>query len=86
MKTYTEAQVIAALDAVVGQGTTPRNLANRFQAMLDSAAPALLEDLANAFADVARRHPGAAGECVRSLANETLAESYKPERQQGVEL
>ena len=78
MKTYTEAQVIAALDAIAAghSATKPSNLANRFQAMLDAASPAMLKDLATALELVAGMHPSPAGECVHSLATEMLAESY----------
>ena len=77
MKTYTEAEVIAALDAIsAGHGIKPSNLANRFEGLVKSANPALLADLADAFSAVATKHPGELGAYVRSLATEVLAESY----------
>jgi hypothetical protein len=78
MKTYTEAQVLAALDAIAaGQGTIkPSNLSNRFEGLIQAATPELLANLADAFAAVASKHPGDMGAYVRSLATEVLQESY----------
>jgi hypothetical protein len=78
MKTYTEAQIMQALDAIkAGHGTIkPSNLANRFQGLIQAATPELLADLADAFAAVASKHPGELGAFTRSLATEVLAESY----------
>ena len=78
MKTYTEAQVIAALDAIAaGHGTIkPSNLANRFQGLIQVATPELLCDLAHALEAVAGKHPGDVGAYVLSLATEVLQESY----------
>ena len=78
MNTYTEAQVIAALEAIAaGHGTIkPSNLANRFQGLIQAATPELLSDLADSFAAVASKHPGEMGAYVRSLATEVLQESY----------
>ena len=78
MKTYTEAQVLAAFDALrAGHGTIkPSNLANRFQGLIQAATPELLADLADAFAAVASKHPGDLGAFTRSLATEMLAEHF----------
>lgn len=78
MKSYAETQILAALDAIAaGHGTIkPSNLSNRFEGMVQAATPALLADLADAFAVVASKHPGELGVFVQSLAAEILAEHF----------